>query len=180
MDPLKTPQNSPEKPVEKAVDTLSGAAQSATSAASDALHRTQDAVKESTERGMAIGQDALNRTHAETQRLSQRGVEMGSEALKACVTAGHQTADLMSELNQAMTELGNQSISHYDRLSRQAMGVRTVQDMVNLQSATVETLQEHMGGFARLYGLYVDGLGRIMQPIAEQAVKSQRHLSPAA
>ncbi|ADU13134.1 phasin family protein [Asticcacaulis excentricus] len=125
---------------------------------------------------MAFGQDALNRTHAETQRLGQRGVEMGSEALKVCVTAGHQTADLMSELNQAMTELGNQSISHYDRLSRQAIGVRTVQDLVNLQSATVETLQEHMGGFARLYGLYVDGLGRIMQPIAEQAVKPHRSM----
>lgn len=179
MDPLKTPQNPAENTAAKTADTLSGAAQSATSAASEALHRTQDAVKESTERGMAIGQDALNRTHAETQRLSQRGVEMGNEALKACVTAGHQTADLMSELNQAMTELGHQSISHYDRLSRQAMGVRTVQDMVNLQSATVETLQEHMGGFARLYGLYVDGLGRIMQPIAEQAVKSQRGIVAA-
>ncbi|WP_298324782.1 phasin family protein [Asticcacaulis sp.] len=180
MDPLKTVQNAPEKTAEKTADTLSDAEQTVTSAASEALHHTQDAVKESTERGMAIGQDALNRTHAETQRLGQRGVEMGNEALKACVTAGHQTADLMSELNQAMTELGNQSISHYGRLSRQAMGVRTVQDMVNLQSAAAETLQDNMGGFARLYGLYVEGLGRIMQPIAEQAVKSQRRLSPAA
>lgn len=174
MDPLKPPQSPAENTTVKTADRLSGAAQSATSAASEALHRTQDSVKESAERGMAIGQDALNRTHAETQRLGQRGVEMSNEALKACATAGHQTADLMSELNQAMTELGNQSVSHYDRLSRQAMGVRTVQDMVNLQSATVETLQDHMGGIARLYGLYIDGLGRIMQPIAEQAVKSQR------
>lgn len=175
MDTLKTP--------EKAAATMTDAAQSATSAAtstaSDTLRRTQDTMKDTAERGLAAGQDALQRTHAETQRLTQRSVEMGSEAVKACVTAGHQTADLLSEINQAMTELGNQSLARYDTLSRQALSVRTVQDAVSLQTAAVQGMQEHMGAFARVYSLYVDGLGKIMQPITEQAVKSQRGMVPA-
>ncbi|UDF05174.1 phasin family protein [Asticcacaulis sp. AND118] len=175
MDTLSTT----EKTAQKTTDTLTAAASTATSTASDAMRRTQDTIKDSAEHGLAAGQDALQRTQAETQRLTQRSVEMGSEAIKACVSAGHQTADLLSEINQAMTELGNQSIARYDTLSRQALSVRTVQDAVNLQTAAVQGMQEHMGAFARVYSLYVDGLGKIMQPITEQAVKSQRGMVPA-
>ncbi|MDC7683367.1 hypothetical protein PQU92_08780 [Asticcacaulis sp. BYS171W] len=140
----------------------------------DTMQTTADAAKSSAEKGMAYGRDAMNTVRENTERMSQRSKEIGERTMNAYAQAGKQTSDMLGEVNKAMTDAYGRSLANYEDLSKQAMSVRTLEDVLALQNAAVEKMQDNMAAMTGVYSLFVSRLTQVMQPVAKQAADETR------
>ena len=49
------------------------------------------------------------------------------------------------------------------------LGVKTLQDMVELQASAMQQMQNNMAAMADIYGLFISGMTKTFEPVVQRA-----------
>lgn len=135
-------------------DTSTKTAQTAASAARDTAEQATQA-----------GAEGVRRA----QRAASQGVEYGTQTMNAYVEAGKSASAAIGDVNRAVTDAYSRSLADFNALSQRALGVKTLQDVVELQASALQQMQNNMTAMADIYNLFINGMTRTFEPIVSRA-----------
>lgn len=149
----------------RAADSMKDAANTAEKAARDGAQTIEDGVQSAAD----TGREGLNRMADETQRFASRGQEVTTRTMSAYAEAGKRASAALNEVNACATDLYGQTLADFDDLSRQAIGVKSISDALDLQNAMLSKFQNQMNAMTRIYSVYVSAVSQTMAPLVQQA-----------
>ncbi len=140
----------------------------------------QNAAQNTAQRATEAGREGMRRASENASNMASRGLEMGNQAMGAYVEAGKQAANALGDVNKAMTEAYSRSLTDYDELSKKALSCRTTQDVIDLQAAALQKMQDNINETARIYSLFIGAFTRSAEPVASRATQTANNAADKA
>ncbi len=126
---------------------------------------TASAARDTVNQATETGSENLRRA----QRAANQGVEFGTQTMNAYVEAGKSAQATIGDVNRAVTDAYSRSLADFNALSQRALGVKTLQDMVELQASAMQQMQNNMAAMADIYGLFISGMTKTFEPVVQRA-----------
>ncbi len=138
----------------------------------DSAEKAQAAARENAQRAANAGREGLRQASENATNIASRSLEMGNQAMGAYVEAGKQAASALGDVNKAMTEAYSRSLADYDELSKKALSCRSTQDVIDLQAAALQKMQDNINETARIYSLFIGAFTRTAESGIDHADKA--------
>jgi hypothetical protein len=136
----------------------------------------QNAAREAIDKTTETGSESLRRA----QRAANQGVEFGTQTMNAYVEAGKSASAAIGDVNRAVTDAYSRSLADFNALSQRALGVKTLQDMVELQASAMQQMQNNLTAMADIYGLFISGMTKTFEPVVSRAGDAASQATQAA
>jgi len=136
----------------------------------------QNAARETIDKTAETGSESLRRA----QRAANQGVEFGTQTMNAYVEAGKSASAAIGDVNRAVTDAYSRSLADFNALSQRALGVKTLQDMVELQASAMQQMQNNLAAMADIYGLFISGMTKTFEPVVSRASDAASQATQAA
>jgi hypothetical protein len=136
----------------------------------------QNAARETIDKTTETGSESLRRA----QRAANQGVEFGTQTMNAYVEAGKSASAAIGDVNRAVTDAYSRSLADFNALSQRALGVKTLQDMVELQASAMQQMQNNLAAMADIYGLFISGMTKTFEPVVSRASDAASQATQAA
>lgn len=134
------------------------------------------AARETIDQATETGSESLRRA----ERAANQGVEFGTQTMNAYVEAGKSAQATMGDVNRAVTDAYSRSLADFNALSQRALGVKTLQDMVDLQASAMQQMQNNLTTMADIYGLFISGMTKTFEPVVSRATDAASQATQAA
>ncbi len=131
----------------------------------DTTKTAQNAARDSVNQAAQAGTESVRRA----QKAASQGVEFGTQTVNAYVEAGKSASAAIGEVNRAVTDAYSRSLADYNALSQRALGVKTLQDVVDLQASALQQMQTNLTTMADIYNLFISGMTRTFEPVVSRA-----------
>jgi hypothetical protein len=137
---------------------------------SNSFSEVQEAVNEIERDTM----DTILRGTDDFTRAASEGLGMCSGNMNALVESGTNASRIFQETSKEMIEGYNRTLSVCSELSMEAMGCRTISDMMELQKSAVQQLCENYVATANnLYEMLSDSCEEAMSPFIKHSTNSR-------
>jgi len=130
-------------------------------------------IQQNTMKAGEAGREQLKKVGEEARRIAYEGVQSTSKAVDAYVKSGKEASASIAELTESLTAAYGQSLSGYRELSRQALTVRSFEDIVAFHGNALQKLQDHMLGMSKVYGLSANVFAKATGPLVQSASLSR-------
>lgn len=135
----------------------------------DSAEKLQSSARDNAQRVAEAGREGVRRATENASNIASRSLEMGNQALGAYVEAGKQAASALGDVNKAVTESYSRSLADYDELSKKALSCRSTQDVIDLQTAALQKMQDNINETARIYSLFIGAFTHTATQAADKA-----------